>query len=793
MCGSNRYGELGTGSNEATKKPVKIMTDVESVDACYYNTAIIKKDGTLLTCGFNDCGQLGCNTNESLNKPAIIAKSVKMASFGAGHLLILKNDGSVWACGAGGRGALGNNDWENKLIPVKVMTGVKSISAGNEYSAFIKKDNTLWTCGYNQHSQLGDGTTNDRYIPVQIATNVTDVVASESTLILKEDGSLWMCGEANYLESSGYSVYSKPVMLFGKGFGKSHISGVKISSYNSLPNAFQEYYIGFKSSVWSDKVYVMLFDIEDLKSTTKILGESFLSINDGNIIHDIIYHYRYDGWYLNGSQIGFGSIPISKILFSNIDIYDAQGNIIFKANTPGTVEKKSIAMNKSTVSLNIGDSTTLKVTMTGITGNTSWSSSNKDVATVSSSGKVTAKKAGTATITAKVGSYNATCKVTVSIPKVNNKRSEVKITSKINGHVLSSKYCDSFFDSYSTKTTCVTENNALLQISALGAASTYSCTSISTKKFLEKCGFNYNKKFTGSGKSSSLNNNDNCIIYTGEKRVNVLSPTAESKRTIAIVVSGYSKNGYEWISNFNIGLGDVHSGFSKAADKVIKYIDSEYKPRKNDIIWIMGHSRGAAITNLVADHYITNGFKNIYAYGFATPNVSTKTRKTKRILNIINSGDFVPYVPLSNWGYSKNGTNRMFTMNSNMKELFKDIRFPNMRTGEDMSEIETELFNKICNGSKNGYFVTVKPSSIQGIKLISPKLYMQSGVALLMNGKESVINTGYTLMVGYSVYSHSYAYLTAHLALNQVVNPKIIDAHCMETYLAIVNGAIPSV
>ena len=242
-------------------------------------------------------------------------------------------------------------------------------------------------------------------------------------------------------------------------------------------------------------------------------------------------------------------------------------------------------------------------------------------------------------------------------------------------------------------------------------------------------------------------------------------------------------------------MGNVHSGFSKAANKVIEYIDNEYKPRKNDIIWIMGHSRGAAITNLVADHYITNGFKNIYAYGFATPNVSTKTKKTNRILNIINSGDFVPYVPLSNWGYSKNGTNRTFTMNSDMKELFKAYTGKSVYKGMSKKENSELLnhFNIICNGSKSGYFVTIKPSSIQGIKLISPKLYMQSGVALLMNDKESVKNTGKTLMGGYSVYSHSYAYLTSHLALEQAVNPKIFDAHCMETYLAIVNGAVPSV
>lgn len=45
-----------------------------------------------------------------------------------------------------------------------------------------------------------------------------------------------------------------------------------------------------------------------------------------------------------------------------------------------------------------------------------WSTSNKKIATVSSKGKVTGKKAGTCTVTAKVGSKSYKCKVTVKRP-----------------------------------------------------------------------------------------------------------------------------------------------------------------------------------------------------------------------------------------------------------------------------------------------------------------------------------------------------------------------------------------
>lgn len=74
-----------------------------------------------------------------------------------------------------------------------------------------------------------------------------------------------------------------------------------------------------------------------------------------------------------------------------------------------TVETPKIS--KTSLSLEVKKTATLKVT--GTSQKVKWSSNKTSVATVSSSGKVTAKKAGTATITAKVGTKKYTCKVTV--------------------------------------------------------------------------------------------------------------------------------------------------------------------------------------------------------------------------------------------------------------------------------------------------------------------------------------------------------------------------------------------
>lgn len=74
----------------------------------------------------------------------------------------------------------------------------------------------------------------------------------------------------------------------------------------------------------------------------------------------------------------------------------------------------TVKLNKKSLSLDVGKTYTLKVS--GTKSKITWSSSNKAVVTVSTNGKVTAKKEGTATVTALVNKKKYTCKVTVKKP-----------------------------------------------------------------------------------------------------------------------------------------------------------------------------------------------------------------------------------------------------------------------------------------------------------------------------------------------------------------------------------------
>lgn len=81
------------------------------------------------------------------------------------------------------------------------------------------------------------------------------------------------------------------------------------------------------------------------------------------------------------------------------------------------VSVTGLKINKSSITLLSGNTEQLTATITPSNAsnqNISWSSSNNSVATVSSSGKITAKGPGTATITASISGITAECKVTVT-------------------------------------------------------------------------------------------------------------------------------------------------------------------------------------------------------------------------------------------------------------------------------------------------------------------------------------------------------------------------------------------
>ena len=80
-----------------------------------------------------------------------------------------------------------------------------------------------------------------------------------------------------------------------------------------------------------------------------------------------------------------------------------------------TVKAATIKLNKTKITLKKGQKYRLKIT--GTKRKVTWKSSKKSVVSVNKKGVVTAKKAGTAKITGKVGKKKFQCKVTVKAKK----------------------------------------------------------------------------------------------------------------------------------------------------------------------------------------------------------------------------------------------------------------------------------------------------------------------------------------------------------------------------------------
>ena len=111
-----------------------------------------------------------------------------------------------------------------------------------------------------------------------------------------------------------------------------------------------------------------------------------------------------------------GLVTAKKAGTATISAVDQEDSSV-KATCTVTVKSGTITLNKTSASVYSGQTLQLSATKTPSDMAVTWNSSNANVATVSSNGLVTAKKAGTATITvANSGdsSVKATCTVTVT-------------------------------------------------------------------------------------------------------------------------------------------------------------------------------------------------------------------------------------------------------------------------------------------------------------------------------------------------------------------------------------------
>lgn len=122
-----------------------------------------------------------------------------------------------------------------------------------------------------------------------------------------------------------------------------------------------------------------------------------------------------------------------------------------------------------------------------------------------------------------------------------------------------------------------------------------------------------------------------------------------------------------------------HKGFALASlrlkEKFEAYVAEHEVSGSEKIVLFTGHSRGAAIANILGKVYEGDSGWTSFAYGFATPRTTTASNASeyKTIFNIVNTDDLVTELPLKNWGFTRYGTDKAASISSTYLSEWKKI------------------------------------------------------------------------------------------------------------------------
>ena len=135
----------------------------------------------------------------------------------------------------------------------------------------------------------------------------------------------------------------------------------------------------------------------------------------------------------------------------------------------------------------------------------------------------------------------------------------------------------------------------------------------------------------------------------------------DGRRAVIVAIRGTADNG-EWALNMDLmpsGNYDLPyaENFFLAAQDILDTHEAYFSSLENPVILVTGHSRGAAVANILAAELTDRfGAENVYGYTFATPRtVRGEYPAYGNIFNVINPCDLVTYLPFPEWGFERYG------------------------------------------------------------------------------------------------------------------------------------------
>lgn len=193
--------------------------------------------------------------------------------------------------------------------------------------------------------------------------------------------------------------------------------------------------------------------------------------------------YTADSWKAMQLELEEAKDLLAKEKPTQAEVDEATTHLNAAVEALVKAYKVTITLNKKTATIYKGKTTTLKATVTGAeAAKVTFTSNNTKVATVNkTTGKVTAKAKGTATITAKYGDVKVTCKVTIKNPTLTLSKTSasVKVGKKTKITAKATPSGKVTYKSSNKKVATVSSNGTIKGIKKGTAKITVTCNGVS--------------------------------------------------------------------------------------------------------------------------------------------------------------------------------------------------------------------------------------------------------------------------------------------------------------------------
>jgi alpha-tubulin suppressor-like RCC1 family protein len=213
----------GTADGASIVYYPKYVSDLGSsivdVASGLYHFAAVDSSGSVWTWGWNHSGELGDGTNEDRRKPVKISmpSGVSFTKVAAGdrYTLALDTQDRVWAWGNNGEYAFGRDSPSTSNVPV-IVSGfvgkeIVSIECGGMHNAALDSSGNLYMWGSTSWYALGNPDPPNYPAPFQLAcpggrkTFSSIVLGWNFSLAQTSDGLLWAWGDEDACSATGTS------------------------------------------------------------------------------------------------------------------------------------------------------------------------------------------------------------------------------------------------------------------------------------------------------------------------------------------------------------------------------------------------------------------------------------------------------------------------------------------------------------------------------------------------------------------------------------------------------------